>query len=438
MKRLRRVTANNPLADTVRFLLPKAKKLAGFFLGQGSVQALNLLTGFLLLRWLGVEQYAIYTLLAGFQATMGVLVEMGLGNSLVGLLAGRTDKATLGGYIRSANHYRNLFFLIAAPVMAAAFLWLFLRQGWAWELGLVLMLALLANTFFLSWNNYYSMPFLIRHDMSGLYWLQTVFAALRLGVCWALHLGGAISTAAVAWITALATTAVGLARRKQAAPFLEEPKNPDPEKNQEALKLIRPMIPATLFFAFQGQISIYLISFFGRQESIAEVGALGRISQIFVMLGAFNGVFIAPQIAKTARALLARKYLLIFFAASALCVLGTLGAFVAPQYLVWLLGEKYLDLSPLMGWLILSSSLAYLTNVLFSMHSARKWIFSWGVWAYILSVLVSQCIMLCFMNLSTTYSVVLFGIYSNAASFIVQVVWGFYAFAREPSTHGSP
>jgi hypothetical protein len=155
------------------------------------------------------------------------------------------------------------------------------------------------------------------------------------------------------------------------------------------------------------------------------------------MLGAFNGVFIAPQIAKTARSLLARKYLTIFFGASALCAFGTWGAFVAPHYLVWLLGEKYLDLSPLMGWLILSASLAYLTNVLFSMHSARKWIFSWGVWAYILSVLLSQSIMLCFMNLGTTYSVVLFGIYSNAASLLVQVIWGFYAFTRKSSAHGS-
>jgi len=413
-------------------------KLAGFFLGQGSFQALNLLTGFMLLRWLDVEQYAIYTLLAGFQGTVGILAEMGLGNSLVGLLAGRTDKEAVGGYIRSAKHYRILFFLIAAPIMAAAFLWLFLRQGWGWELGLVLVLALLANTFFLSWNNFYSVPFLIRHDVAGLYLLQSVFAALRLGACWAFHIGGAISTALVAWITALATTAIGLARRKQALPFLEEPKDPDPEKNHEALTLVRPMIPAALFFAFQGQLSIYLISIFGRQESIAEVGALGRISQIFVMLGAFSGVFIAPQIAKTARARLARIYLLIFFSATALCALGTLGAFAAPQYLVWLLGEKYLDLSPLMGWMLLSSSLAYLTNVLFSMHSARKWVFSWGVWAYILSVLFSQCIMIFFIDLRTTYSVVLFGIYSNAASFLVQVVWGFYAFSREPSTHATP
>ena len=422
----------------MRFLLPKAKKLVEFFLAQASVQALNLLTGFMLLRWLNVEQYAIYTLLTGFQGTVGILAEMGLGNSLVGLLAGRTDKETVGGYIRSAKHYQTLFFLIAAPVIAAAFLWLFLRQGWGFQLGVMLVLALLANTFFLSWNNYYSVPFMIRHDMAGLYLLQIVFAALRLAACWVFHIGGAISTTAVAWITALATTAMSLARRKQALPLLEEPKAPDLEKNQEALRLICPMIPATLFFAFQGQISIYLISFFGRQESIAEVGALGRISQIFVMLGAFNGVFIAPQIARTARSLLARKYLFIFFMASALCAFGTLGAFVAPQYLVWLVGEKYLDLSPLMGWILLSSSLAYLTNVLFSMHSARKWIFTWGVWAYIVSVLFSQCIMLFLMDLSTTYSVVLFGIYSSAASFLVQVVWGFYAFSREPFTHGTP
>jgi len=80
------------LNEVSKAVLPKLRKLAGFFLGQGSVQALNLLTGFLLLRWLSVEQYAIRALVAGFQGTVGMLVEMGLGGSLTGLLAGAPIK----------------------------------------------------------------------------------------------------------------------------------------------------------------------------------------------------------------------------------------------------------------------------------------------------------------------------------------------------------
>ncbi len=194
------------------------------------MQALNLLNGFLLLRWLSVKQYVVFTVLDGFQGTVGLLVEMGLANSMVGLLAGRRDKATVGGYIESAKRYRNIFFTVAVPIIAVGFVLLFLRQGWGWGLGTVLFLALLTNTFFLSWTKYYSVPFLIRHDMAGLYRLQAVFAALRLAGCWFLSLGGVLGAAVVAWLTAITTTTMGWAYRRQASPLIEKPNRPDPEK----------------------------------------------------------------------------------------------------------------------------------------------------------------------------------------------------------------
>jgi hypothetical protein len=108
--------------------------------------------------------------------------------------------------------------------------------------------------------------------------------------------------------------------------------------------------------------------------------------------------------------------------------------FAAPECLIWVLGKNYGDLTPQLGWLILSSSIAYLTNVLFSMHSSRKWIFKWGSWAYIFSVLITQTFMLWTMDLSTTHAVILFGLFSAAASFLVQVGWGIYGFSVDQST----
>lgn len=408
-------------------------KLAGFFLGQGSVQALNLLTGFLLLRWLSVEQYAIYALLSGFQGTVGVIVEMGLGGSLTGLIAGRTDKATVGGYIQSAKRYRNLIFLFAVPFIAFAFAAVFLRHGWGWGLAIVLFLALLVNTFFLSWSNYYSIPFLIRHDMSGLYRLQILYAALRLAACWFLQFGGVICAAVVAWLTAIATTAMGWAYRKQSAPFIQEAEHTDTDKNREVLNFITPLVPATFFFAFQGQIGVLLISWFGKADSIAEIGALGRIAQIFVMLGAFNSVLIAPYIARTPENKLVKRYIFISLSFIFLSALFTLAGFYVPQTLIWLLGKNYSTLTPEIGWVVLSSSLSNLTNVLFTMHSARKWIFYWGSWSYVISILSTQAIMLCIMDLSTTHAVIFFGLISAAASFVVQVVWGFYGLSQRKS-----
>jgi O-antigen/teichoic acid export membrane protein len=420
-------------ADLVRFLLPKAKKLAGFFFGQGSVQALNLLTGFLLLRWLGVEQYAIYTLLAGFQGTMGVMVEMGLAGSLVGLLAGRKDNLTVGGYIESAKRYRNIFFAVAVPFTAVAFTLLFLRQGWGWDLGAVLFVALLTNTFFLSWTKYYSVPFLIRHDMTGLYLLQAVFAALRLAGCWLLSLGGVISAAVVAWLTAITTTAMGWAYRRQASPLIEQPDRPDPEKNREILNFIRPLMPATLFYAFQGQIGVLLISWFGKADTIAEVGALSRISQIFILFGAFNTVVVAPYIAKTPRHLLLRRYFGFFSGALGLSACVVSAGFFLPGIFIWLIGPNYSHLAADLGFLLLASCLNLVSGLMWCMHSARKWIFGWGVWLYIATTILVQLVCLKFMALDTVKGILMFSIYTSLAMFSVCVVWAFAGFRKDRS-----
>jgi O-antigen/teichoic acid export membrane protein len=412
-------------------LWPKLRKLTGFFLGQGSVQALNLLTGFLLLRWLGVEQYAVYTVMIGFQGTVGLLVEMGLANSLVGLLAGRRDKATVGGYIESAKRYRNIFFAVALPLIAAAFALLFQRQGWGWGLGAVLFLALLTNTFFLSWTKYYSVPFLIRHDMAGLYRLQTLFAALRLAGCWVLSLGGVLGAAVVAWLTAITTTAMGWAYRKQAAPLIEKPDRTDPEKNREILDFIRPLMPATLFYAFQGQIGILLISWFGKADSIAEVGALARIAQIFILLGAFNTVVVAPYIAKTPRPLLLRRYLGFFSGAVALSAGVVSAGFFLPGIFIWLIGPNYSHLTSDLGFLLLASCLNLVSGLMWCMHSARKWVFGWGVWLYIATTILVQVACLKFLALDSVKGILMFSIYTSLAMFAVCVVWAFAGFRKD-------
>jgi O-antigen/teichoic acid export membrane protein len=419
------------LNSVAQGFLPKLRKLASFFLGQGSMQALNLLTGFFLLRWLNIEQYAVYALLVGFQGTVSVLVEMGLGGSLIGLLAGRSDKAIVGGYIQTTKRYRNLIFLFATPFIGVAFIVIFMRQGWAWELGLVLFLALLVNTFFLSWTKYYSIPFLIRHDMVGLYRLQTLFAALRLAGCWFLQVGGVIGAAVVAWLTALTTAAMGLAYRRQASPFIQMPRRPDPEKNREVLNFIRPLVPATLFFAFQGHIGVFLISWFGKVDSIAEVGALGRISQIFVMLVAFKTVVIAPYIAKSPRQLLLRRYLFFFFSTLGFCACVVLAGFSKPNLFIWLIGPNYSQLSADLGFLLLASCINLISGMMWSMHSARKWVFAWTSWLYITTTLLVQLLCIKFIALNTVKGILLFSICTSLAMFAVCVVWACAGFRKE-------
>jgi hypothetical protein len=233
---------------------------------------------------------------------------------------------------------------------------------------------------------------------------------------------------AAVWLSSLSTLAQGWFYRRHSAQHIIEPVASDPSTNREVLGYIRPLIPSTIFFALQGQISIFLISWFGRTQSIAEVGALGRIGQLFVMLGAFNGVVIAPYIARVSRRDLAQRYIQVLAGALVVASLLVALARFAPHSLLWLLGKKYANLETELVWMMVGACTGYLTGVMFTMHSARKWIFTWGVWTYIGSVLATQITGLALMDLSTTRNIILFSVFSSLATLLVQVAWGIVGF----------
>ena len=49
-----------------------------FFLGQGALQAIQLLTALLLMRWLTVQEWAQFGLVMGFQLAVGTLMDLGI------------------------------------------------------------------------------------------------------------------------------------------------------------------------------------------------------------------------------------------------------------------------------------------------------------------------------------------------------------------------
>jgi O-antigen/teichoic acid export membrane protein len=113
-----------------------------FLAGQGSVQVLNLVSGFLLLRWLSVEAYAQYSVAFGFQNTLGILVDLGISGSIVALVGDRgSDKEIVGTYIQSAKHFRNRFFAVIIPLAAIAFPLVTSKHNWDLTTQLLLFIS---------------------------------------------------------------------------------------------------------------------------------------------------------------------------------------------------------------------------------------------------------------------------------------------------------
>lgn len=397
-------------------------------MGQPVVQFLNVITGFLLIRWLDVKEFAMFGIALAFQSTITQLTDLGFSGSIVALAGSRgQDPEVLGGYLRSARHWRSRLqwgMLLVAGVAFPLIVW---RQPWSAPIKGLLFVSIALGLLFQNWNMY-GTPLLVHRALRKYYTPQILGAVFRLAFCAALHAAGFLS----AWVAALSAALLlgytGFSYRRSSRSYIQEPARSQPERDAEMLRYLSPIIPSAVFVALQGQILIGIIAVLGSTQNIAEISALGRISQLFVILGAFNLVFIEPYIARVPLSLLARRYFQILGVAVGIAtVIATVG-FVFPRPLLWLLGQNYSGLQNEIGWVVLNGCLCYLGGVLWTMHAARRWIFWWSTIVYIGSTVLVQTVCVATMDLSHTLSVIWFGLISTFVGLGLQTAVGIYGF----------
>jgi O-antigen/teichoic acid export membrane protein len=404
-----------------------------FLVGQGSVQALNILTGFFLLRWMSVEAYAQYSVAFGFQSTLGMLVDLGFSGSIIALVGERgAEPEIVGRYVRSARHFRNRLFLIVVPLGAVAFPFLIARQNWPVMMQALLFASIVAALYFQGWSSFYSTPLLITQRITPYYRPQIISACGRNIFCFVLHLMSALTAWAAAWVSSAVIFINSLLYRKESKHLAAEPTKADRQANREMLRYLSPLIPVTIFLAFQGQISIFIITLTGQTRGVAEVAALGRLGQLFLVLGAFNSVVISPYSARVPRSHLARRYFQMVGAAVAISAVICLGAFLFPEPFLWILGPKYQNLRAEVGWAIAVSCVNYVGGVIWAIHSARKWIYWWVTVTYICLVLAAQVVCALLIDLSTTMHVIYFSLVTVSAILITHIAGGIYGFVHGP------
>lgn len=411
------------------------ERLLKFFLGQGVIQALNLVTGFALVRWLSVEDYAQFGVVFGFQITLAMFVDLGFSGCIVALVGSRgDDRAVLGRYVATARSLRLWSMLVVLPIAAAAFAWIGSRQGWPWIVQLALFATIVAGLScegLMAWNG---APLLIHQRLGTYFRAPAEAAAGRLAACSLLRVTGVLSVIPLCCINVLTSAWTGLRYRNAARLHFDPTLPADAATRTEMLRYLGPLIPGLVFTAFQGQILIFLSSVFAGTQQIAEVTALGRLGQLFVLLSAVNGTLIAPYFAKLPSVLVPGRYLQLLLGAAALCALLAALAFVFPGPLVWLLGPSYAQLRPEIGWTMLGAVTSFFATVMWAVNSARQWIFWWSSLVYIVAVTLGQAGWLWAFGAGTTRSLLLLAIFTNVLIFFVHGSAAFAGLRREKSS----
>lgn len=400
--------------------------LAAFLGGQVMFQAITMVTGFLVLRWLSADSkvpYAQYALAISIQASLAGIVELGFPGAVSALVGARKDdRALVGAYVRAAQGLRDLLLAVATPVALAILVVLGLRQGWSPAL-LASMAACVAVMVYVQGQTVFpAMALHMHRDMRGTYGGQIAWSLLRLGTLAGVMALGWITVHWALWTSAVAAVLVCLGMRWSARGLMTIPTASDPGRRAEVLAFMAPLVPTHVFSVLQPQLVVLLASVFGASATIAEVGALGRIGALFTIIHMFHSILVFHYFARMEPGRVARNYAAAVLVSIGYLVVIVVLAFEFPQPLLWLLGSGYAHLRSEVGWMVIASAAMCLQHLMWTIHFARRWVYWWFSWTNIGLCLGVQIVSIALIDVSTTHGAVMFAVWSSVALLAAQVL----------------
>ncbi len=346
-----------------------------FVAGQMALTAVNALTGFALVRGLEKADYAAYSLAFALLAIAVNASNMGLTSAVLGL-GGRVwpDTSALRSVLNSAQKLRNRIGAALALPFAAYCAWQFPHIGvGALETALFTALVLVAVWVQMQ-ANFYAIALQLGRALAALLRNDLMSAVLKLsGVLLVMYLGSPV-WAVVGWIV-FCLWLNYRAHVHSASPLLANHSDTNEAYLREMRTLVRANAMRTLYWSFEGQITLLLCAWFASAERLADVGALGRLGVLFGIFQSFIASYTLPDLAKArtpARVL--RQALRTLAAAGLLLIPILLWAALHPPSLLWILGPGYANLTVHLLPFLLASAIGQLAAVAYQICTARAWL----------------------------------------------------------------
>jgi hypothetical protein len=412
----------------IRRALHRARVLGNFAFVQGAVQIVGFLSGILVIRHLDQREYAYFTVANAMQGTLNLLADIGISIGLISI-GGRVwqDRSRFGQLVNTALGLRRKLGAIAAVIVTPILYFMLVKNGASVGYAVILIVIVLAGLAVQLSLGVLSVVPRLRSDIGRIQTIDMTGAVARflaLVVLMYLFLNSAVAMA-------ISSTALllqyGMLRKYVAG--VVDLRAPENDEDREAMRgFIRSQAANAIFFSLQGQITIFLISFFGRQvNSIAEVGALGRLAMIFAVLSNLLANVFAPAFARCQTLRKLRwQYVAIVGCVSGFSLVIIGAAVFFPREFLFVLGNKYSHLQRELLLMVGSAVISALAGTLWSLNSAKAWIS--GSWLYIPLTLGTQLALIPFTDFSSVMSVLIFNLVSAIPSLLLNLVLSYRGF----------
>jgi O-antigen/teichoic acid export membrane protein len=345
---------------------------------QSVVQVAALVTGLIIVRAIGKDDYAYYTVANGWVFALVNLSNSGVGDAATAI-GGRVwqDPARLGRVVATAMRLRRWLTMATVGPVVVILVWTLHAAGC--DSGTTAILAILvaaAGICQITYGLWLIVPRL-QGDIRRLQYLDIFGAALRLGGTAAA--AAIFIDARIAMLISLVTFAAQTLLLRYWLLSGVNLRGPlDLDVRREMTRIVARQWPNEVNGVFQGQISILLLSFFGMASSVADLGALTRIGMLFIVSGSVMGSIILPRYARCQDARRMRRlYVEILAGYLCLALVPVVAAIIVPQPILWLLGPQYRDLSAELVLVAINTALMSLVGVTWGLNTIRGWILPW-------------------------------------------------------------
>lgn len=404
---------------------------------QAVVQGTGLLCGILVIRLLPVQEYAWYTIANTMLGTISLLADGGISTGVMSQ-GGKIwqDKEKLGSVLATGLFLRRKFALWSLLVSTPILIYLLVHNGASGITTLLITVSLIPAFFAALSDSLLEIVPKLHQDIISLQKNQLIVSTGRL------ILSGFLLI--IFPFTFIAIIAAGIPRaygninlRRITGAFADKNQKPELEIQKNILKTVKKIMPGSIYYCISGQVTIWLISIFGSTAAIAQVGALSRLGMVFNLLSVIFATLFVPRFARLPnnRRLLLNRYLRTQFALLALSALLILFVALYPSQILWILGQKYKSLRPVLVIAMSSSIGGFILGSLFSISTSRGWIIHPAL--PIIVGILSQIIIIPFINFTTVKGVYYFSIFQTAIGILLSYLYVFFVFKRKvfPDTH---
>lgn len=389
----------------------------GFY--QAISQLVNAVTGFLIIRSLDKVDYAAYALFFSLLSTISMISGIGIhiGMSVIG---GRVweDRAGLGQLIRTLEGLRMMLFKWLVVPFAAYTFWLFHKNGLSLAFAGCSLAVVLATIWLQIHANlkFDVAKLLNRVDIINYYDLVPAIMRLTAVLGILFFLPGKLLL--ILLVTFFSYLIQYWMINRQVEKLYEPAIAANPEYRKEALSLMRSEALNTVYFVFQGQVVIILLSIFLDVTAISDVTALGRVMVIFSILNSTLMAVVTPAFAREQDlGKLKAKFFQSSAAYIAIMAAMCIVTYFFPKALLWILGDKYAGLGSELFVMVLGACFFQYVCFMYSFIASKGWMKY--QWLYTPLTIINQLILILTLDLHTQMGIIWFGALSNFGFFLI-------------------